>query len=121
RFAINASTGVITRSGTGTLNATSEPSVNFNVTATSSDGSTANQAFTLAVLNSPEPVAFNNPPDANTAANQVAQNAAAGTAIGITALATDPDAGSTITYSIDDPRFAINASTGVITRSGTGT
>ncbi|TGR60617.1 cadherin repeat domain-containing protein, partial [bacterium M00.F.Ca.ET.194.01.1.1] len=75
----------------------------------------------LAVLNSPEPVAFNNPPDANTAANQIAQTAAAGTAIGITASARDPDAGSTITYSIDDSRFAINASTGVITRSSTGT
>ncbi|WP_136625523.1 cadherin repeat domain-containing protein, partial [Mesorhizobium norvegicum] len=63
----------------------------------------------------------NTPPDADTAANQITQNAAAGTAIGITASATDPDAGSTITYSIDDSRFAINASTGVITRSGTGT
>ncbi|TIU17709.1 MAG: cadherin repeat domain-containing protein, partial [Mesorhizobium sp.] len=121
RFAINSSSGVITRSATGTLDFETQTSINLTVTATSSDGSTANQAFTLAVLNSPEPVAFNNPPDANTAANQVAQNAAAGTAIGITALATDPDAGSTITYSIDDPRFAINASTGIITRSGTGT
>ncbi|WP_181956563.1 hypothetical protein [Mesorhizobium norvegicum] len=121
RFAINASTGVITRSATGTLDFETQTSINLTVTATSSDGSTVNHAFTLAVLNSPEPVAFNTPPDANTAVNQITQNAAAGTAIGITASARDPDAGSTITYSIDDPRFAINASTGVITRSGTGT
>ncbi|RUW44496.1 RTX toxin, partial [Mesorhizobium sp. M8A.F.Ca.ET.021.01.1.1] len=67
------------------------------------------------------PVAFNTLADANAAANQIAQSAAAGTAVGITASATDPDAGSTITYSIDDSRFAINASTGVITRSSTGT
>ncbi|TIU95988.1 MAG: RTX toxin, partial [Mesorhizobium sp.] len=87
----------------------------------SSDGSTANKSFTLAVLNSPEPIAFNTPPDANTAANQIVQNAAAGTAVGITASAKDPDAGSTVTYTIDDSRFAINSSTGVITRSSSGT
>ncbi|TIW59306.1 MAG: cadherin repeat domain-containing protein, partial [Mesorhizobium sp.] len=121
RFGIGASTGIITRSATGTLDFETQTSINLTVTATSSDGSTANQAFTVAVLNNPEPVAFNTPPDADTAANQITQSAAAGTAIGITASATDPDAGSTITYSIDDTRFAINASTGVITRSGTGT
>ncbi|MBA1143047.1 hypothetical protein [Mesorhizobium neociceri] len=121
RFAIDASSGVITRSATGTLDFETQPSINLTVTATSSDGGTANQVFTLAVLNSPEPVAFNSSPDANPAANQIGQNAAAGTAIGITAAATDPDAGSTVTYSIDDSRFAINASTGVITRSSTGT
>ncbi|WP_181166178.1 putative Ig domain-containing protein [Mesorhizobium sp. B2-5-5] len=121
RFAIDSSSGVITRSATGTLDFETQPSINLTVTATSSDGSTANQAFTLAVLNSPEPVAFNAVPDANPAANQIAQNAAAGTTIGITASATDPDAGSTVSYSIGDSRFAINASTGVITRSSTGT
>ncbi|TGV51424.1 cadherin repeat domain-containing protein, partial [Mesorhizobium sp. M2D.F.Ca.ET.160.01.1.1] len=66
RFAIDASSGVITRSATGTLDFETQTSINLTVTATSSDGSTANQAFSLAVLNSPEPVAFNNPPDANT-------------------------------------------------------
>ncbi|WP_245436220.1 RTX toxin [Mesorhizobium tamadayense] len=121
RFAINSSTGVITRSASGTLDFETQSSINLTVTATSSDGSKANQAFTLAVLNSPEPVAFNTPPDANTAANQILQNAAAGTAVGITASAKDPDAGSTVTYTIDDARFAINSSTGVITRSSAGT
>ncbi|WP_292179710.1 RTX toxin [Mesorhizobium sp.] len=121
RFAIDASSGVITRSATGTLDFETQSSINLTVKATSSDGSTANQVFTLAVLNSPEPVAFNTQPDANPAANQITQNAAAGTAVGITASAKDPDAGSTVTYTIDDTRFAINSSTGIITRSGTGT
>ncbi|WP_292637535.1 RTX toxin [Mesorhizobium sp.] len=121
RFAIDSSSGVITRSATGTLDFETQPSINLTVKATSSDGSTANQVFTLAVLNSPEPVAFNTQPDADTAANQITQNAAAGTAVGITASAKDPDAGSTVTYTIDDTRFAINSSTGIITRSGTGT
>ncbi|WP_245262334.1 RTX toxin [Mesorhizobium sp. WSM3626] len=121
RFDINSSTGVITRSAVGTLDFETQPSINLTVTATSSDGSTANKSFTLAVLDSPESVAFNAPPDANTAANQILQNAAAGTAVGITASASDPDAGSTVTYTIDDSRFAINSSTGVITRSSSGT
>ncbi|RWA77666.1 MAG: hypothetical protein E5X49_07590 [Mesorhizobium sp.] len=121
RFAINSSTGVITRSGTGTLDFETQSSINLTVTATSSDGSTANQTFTVAVTDSPEPVAFNTPPDADTTANQITQNAVAGTTVGITASAKDPDAGSTVTYSINDPRFAINSSTGVITRSATGT
>lgn len=120
RFTINASTGVVTRSAIGTLDFETQPSINLTVTAKSSDGTTANHAFTLAVLNSPEPVAFNTQPDADSAVNQIAQNAAAGTAIGITASADDPD-GSTVTYTINDSRFAINASTGVITRSSTGT
>ncbi|MER9953068.1 metallophosphoesterase [Mesorhizobium sp. M0047] len=119
RFAIDASTGVITRSGTGTLNAQSEPSVTLHVTAISSDGSTANQTFALAVLD--DPVAFKNPYDADSAPNQIIQNAVAGTRVGITASAADPNARDTVTYSLDDPRFAINSTTGVITRSGTGT
>ncbi|MER8464781.1 RTX toxin [Mesorhizobium sp. M1396] len=121
RFVINSSSGVITRSSTGTLDFETQPSINLTVTATSSDRSTASQAFTLAVLNSAEPVAFNTSPDANPAANQIAQNAAAGTSVGITASATDPDADSKVTYKIDDTRFDINSSTGVITRSSTGT
>ncbi|TIW86362.1 MAG: cadherin repeat domain-containing protein, partial [Mesorhizobium sp.] len=110
-----------TRSGTGTLNATSEPSVALTVTAKSSDGSTDTHTFNVNVTANQLPVAFNSPPDANAAANQIAELAAAGAATGITASATDPDAGSTVIYSLNDSRFAINSSTGVITRSSTGT
>jgi len=119
RFAIDGN-GIITRSGTGTLNAQTEPSISLTVIATSSDGSTASQAFTLGVLVSPQPVAFNSPADADAATNQVAELAAAGTAVGITASAGDPNATDTVSYSIDDPRFAID-NNGVIKRSGTGT
>ncbi|TIM59540.1 MAG: cadherin repeat domain-containing protein, partial [Mesorhizobium sp.] len=84
RFAINSNTGVVTRSGTGTLDFETQSSINLTVTATSSDGSTATKSFTLGVLDSPEPIAFNTPPDANSGANQIGQNAAAGTAVGIT-------------------------------------
>jgi len=119
RFAIDAN-GIITRSGTGTLDFETQASITLTVTATSSDQSTATQTFTIGVLNSQEPVAFNTPADADTATNQIAELAAAGTVVGITASASDPDAGDTISYSLNDSRFAIDAN-GVITRSGTGT
>jgi Ca2+-binding RTX toxin-like protein len=58
--------------------------------------------------------------DVNPAANQVSEGAAAGTIVGITMLASDPEGG--LTYSItSDPKnwFAINSTTGVVTvRSG---
>ncbi|MEI2302411.1 RTX toxin [Ensifer sp. MJa1] len=120
RFSIDASTGVITRSGVGVLDFETQTSITLTVTATSSDLSTATQTFTLGILNSQEPVAFNTPADTDTATNQIGQNAAAGTKVGITASAADPDAGSTVSYSLNDTRFSIDAG-GIITRSGTGT
>ena len=57
--------------------------------------------------------------DSNNAANTVAENASNGAVVGVTAFGTDADAGATITkYELTnnaDGRFAINATTGVIT------
>gem|GEM_PF-712768 len=56
--------------------------------------------------------------DTDAAANAVDENTATGTAIGITASATDIDAGSTVSYSLlndADGRFAIDSESGVIT------
>lgn len=55
--------------------------------------------------------------DNNGDTNTVAENAANDTLVGITALATDPDAGDTVSYSLTDDaggRFKINSSTGVV-------
>lgn len=120
RFTIGTTSGVITRSGTGTLDHETEGTVIVTVTARSSDTSTATRNFTINILDNPEPVAFNTPADKDPADNKIAQNAAAGTKVGITANATDPDAGDTVQFTLNDNRFAIDAS-GVITRSGTGT
>ena len=57
---------------------------------------------------------------ADPTADRIAETAAAGATVGITASAADPDAGDTVTYSVDDPHFAIDPTTGVITRSDTG-
>ncbi|MCB1493719.1 MAG: hypothetical protein KDJ77_18285, partial [Rhodobiaceae bacterium] len=51
------------------------------------------------------------PIDIDVAANAIAENATAGTTVGITALATDADATTnTVTYAVNDARFAIDAS-----------
>ena len=53
--------------------------------------------------------------DDNPAANQVAEDATIGSAVGVTAYAADP--GDTVTYSLDDSAgglFAIDAATGVV-------
>ena len=60
--------------------------------------------------------------DAAAAANTVPENSAAGTTVGLTALASDADiSANAITYSLDvnaGGRFAINATTGVVTVAG---
>ena len=46
--------------------------------------------------------------DTNAADDTSAEDAAAGTLVGITALATDPDVTDTVSYSVDDARFTID-------------
>lgn len=118
RFAIGAD-GVITRSGSGVLDFESTPSISLTVTATSSDRSVASHVFSVDLSDSPEPVAFEDPADIDGSVNRIAEDAAAGTEAGITASADDPDAGSIVSYSVDDARFAVSSS-GVITRSNAG-
>ncbi|QDV47196.1 Cadherin domain protein [Stieleria neptunia] len=55
--------------------------------------------------------------DSDPSANTVAEDAASGTIVGITALASDADAGASVTYSLDDDaggKFSIDSATGVV-------
>jgi T5SS/PEP-CTERM-associated repeat protein len=118
-FQIDATTGVVTVKAT--LDHETAASHQITVVATSSDGSpAASQNFTIAVTNvNDNPTTT--PADDNPAANTVAENAAIGSAVGITALATDGDAGATITYSLSDDAgglFQIDGTTGVVTLKG---
>ncbi len=114
-FSIDAAMGVVRVAGG--LDAETATSHNITVRATSDDGSTSTRSFTISVTDDDE---FDIGPisDTDAAANEVAENAASGTAVGITALATDGDATDTVTYGLDDDaggRFEINSTTGVIT------
>ena len=66
------------------------------------------------------PVAFPAEMDTDPSANRIAAAAPAGTSVGVTVSAVDPDAGDEVTYSVDDPRFSITAD-GKVTRFGLGT
>jgi hypothetical protein len=90
------------------------------VLASSSDGSTQSATYAIAVTNvNDNPVVL---VDSNASSNTVAENATVGTVVGVTALGSDADTGATITnYTLTNSaggRFAINASTGVVTVAG---
>ena len=59
--------------------------------------------------------------DTDGASDYVLENAVNGTAVGLTAFADDPDGTDTVSYTLDDNaggRFAIHATTGVVTVAG---
>lgn len=88
----------------------------ITVRVTDSAGATYDESFTISVLNVNE--APSAPVDSSAATNTVAENSATGTVVGITASATDLDAGASVVYSLSNDaggRFAIDANTGVVT------
>ncbi|MEZ6095181.1 MAG: cadherin-like domain-containing protein [Pirellulaceae bacterium] len=117
RFAIDATTGIVTVAGSidreldGSLRT-------ILVRASSTDGSFQTQSFNIAIGDVDE-YDVTTPVDVDGTANSVIENATIGTAVGITAAAADADAtNNAIVFSLlddDGGRFAIDASTGVVT------
>ncbi len=117
-FAIDPSNGVITVAGS--LDFESASSHTITVRATSADGSFALRGFTIAVTDANE-VGITTISDTNGTADQVAENSATGTSVGISAFADDADGTDSVSYSLDDDaggRFAIDANSGVVTVAG---
>ncbi|MDL1983033.1 MAG: DUF4347 domain-containing protein, partial [Deltaproteobacteria bacterium] len=116
-FAIDAATGEITVSDSTNLDY--EITQQYVLTVEATDGTnTDTAAITLDVIDVDE-FDVGAVTDSNAAANEIAENAANGTVVGVTALATDADAtNNAITYSLSDDaggRFTINGSTGIVT------
>jgi hypothetical protein len=109
RFSINTTTGEVT-----VADSTALTTGDYQITVKAQvGGDFKEQVFTIGVI------AGNTPPgpiqDNDSGNNTVAENAAAGAVVGITASSQDTD---TITYSLTDDaggRFAINSQTGVVT------
>ena len=120
RFAIDSSTGVVTVAGAIDREADGA-SRNITVRATSADGSFTDQVFAINI-NDVDEFDVGAVTDTDGAANEVDENAIVGTAVGITASASDADATTNaITYTLldnDGGRFAIDCSTGVVTVAG---
>jgi hypothetical protein len=117
-FSINSSTGQIRVANSALLDFETTPSFALTVQVTDNAPSPmrASNTVTISLTNVNEAPAV--PVDIDPTANAVAENSANGTAVGITASSTDLDAGATLTYSLTNNaggRFAINASTGVVT------
>jgi hypothetical protein len=112
RFAIDATTGVVTVADGSLLDY--ESATSHSITVQASDGTdVSSQTFTIALID----VAPTAPADTDAAANEVLENAANGTAVGITASSSDVNGGA-VTFSLSDNaggRFAIDSSTGVVT------
>ncbi|MEP3048017.1 MAG: DUF4114 domain-containing protein, partial [Roseibium sp.] len=95
-----------------------ETQVSVDVTATDSGGLSDSETIVIDVIDvEPEDGNSRVSPvqDTDSAKNLVAATMAAGAVVGLTAFAQDADAGDTVTYSIDDNRFEIDADTGVVT------
>ncbi len=121
-FGIDPKTGVITLAGE--LDYEKATSHEVKVVAKSSDGSFTESVFTIQVTDVNE-FKVSAVTDSNPAANTVAESAAVGAVVGVTALASDADRGATVSYSLVDREgkayegpFAIDATTGVVTVAG---
>ncbi|MCR9282072.1 MAG: cadherin domain-containing protein [Rhodobacteraceae bacterium] len=106
RFTVDEN-GVVRVADGASFDAETEGSINIIVTATSTDGSTSEETFTIAVSDVNES-AVSDVTDTDSSANTIAEDASAGTQVGVTALATDSDATDTVSYSVDDARFTID-------------
>ncbi|MEY4181355.1 MAG: hypothetical protein RLY70_4930, partial [Planctomycetota bacterium] len=119
RFAINATTGVVTVAGP--VDREPGPTCEIIVRATSQDGSFSTLAIVIAIGDVDE-FDISTITDINPAANYVLENSTIGTLVGLTAFASDADStNSNVTYSLTDSdggRFAINATTGIVTVAG---
>ena len=114
-FTINAATGVVTVADSSKINFETAAGHAYTVTVQASDGTlTSSQTFIIAVTD----VAPSTPVDSNAAANTVAEGAANGSTVGVTASSTDVN-GPAVTYSLTGDTsgggFTINAATGVVT------
>ncbi len=118
RFTIDSTSGVVTVADGTLLDRESTAAHAITVRATSTDGSTVTQAF-MVVLNDVDEFDAGPVTDSDGSTDQVNENAANGTPVGITASASDADATNNgIFYSLDDSaggRFTIDSTTGVVT------
>ena len=119
RFAIDATTGELTVAGALDREVAALHAV--IVRATSADGSSSTQSFSIDV-NDVDEFDVSAVSDTDATPNSVAENAVVGTLVGITASASDADATTNaITYTLDSDAgglFAIDGTTGVVTVAG---
>ncbi|MEM9386345.1 MAG: cadherin domain-containing protein, partial [Pseudomonadota bacterium] len=117
-FAIDATTGVVSVADSSAIDYETASTMQIEVTATSTDGSTATQTFDITIADHDE-FAVKPVSDADTDANTVSEQASVGDTVGITAFASDDDGSNNgVTYSLSDDAdgaFTIDPDSGVVT------
>jgi Ca2+-binding RTX toxin-like protein len=117
RFAIDATTGVVSVADGTLLDYETATSHQITVRASSADGSVAETVFTI-MLGDVNEFAVTAPVDTDGTADRVSEGAATGTLVGITAQSSDGDGSAdVVTYWLTDTaggRFAIDTTTGVV-------
>ena len=116
-FAIDAATGEVTVLDTSLLDFETSDTMTIEVTATSTDGSSSSQSFAIGITDTDE-FDVGAITDTDNSTNEVAESVANGTAVGITAFASDADGGDSVSYSLSDDAggaFAIDSTTGEVT------
>jgi hypothetical protein len=117
RFQIDSSSGVVSVADGSLLDRELAASHAVTVRATSSDGTQSSTTFTIQIDDENEFTA-GALSDTDVANNEVLENAATDSLVGITALATDDDATATVSYTLQDNaggRFQVDSLTGVVT------
>ena len=116
-FNINGNNVELAAAGVAAINNDTLNLSTLTITVQASDGTNTTNASDVSNITrvNDNPVVLI---DNDSTANQVNENSATGTTVGITGLGSDADGATTITYSLADTaggRFAINATTGVVT------
>jgi len=113
RFAIDAETGLVTVANGSLIDYETATEHMIVVEARDAGGATATASFTIDVANKAPTV----PDDLDAASDQVVENAANGTAVGVAAFAADVNGGAVAYSLLNDAgnRFAIDAATGLVT------
>ena len=117
-FAIDPNTGEVTVADPNGLDFEVAPTMQIEVTSTSSDGSSSSAAFDITIAD--DNSEFNVSPviDADTTTNEINEVASIGDSVGVTAFAQDQDASDSVTYTLtsnQNSAFAIDPNTGEVT------
>ncbi len=106
RFTVDDN-GVVRVADGASFDAETEGSIDIIVTATSTDGSTSEETFTISVSDVDE-YDVTAVTDTDASANTIAEDAVAGTQVGVTAFAEDKDISDTVSYTVNDARFTVD-------------
>ncbi|MFT5112535.1 MAG: hypothetical protein ACI8P9_001862 [Parasphingorhabdus sp.] len=119
-FDVDSDTGVVIIADSTLLDYETATTTTVTVQATSEDGSSSQQTFTIELIDADD----NNVSvviDIDDNENQASENTEIGSAVGITAIATDDDIAASVYYTLSNDAgglFSIDPDTGVVTVAG---